>query len=141
MILLLAFGKTGMTITSENQYNNGKQMKIQIFLASSVEEFKYDRLAVGDFINHLNKLYHKDADNPKIQNIEYKQNWHEDYLKWICKKSAFNFLQFERKLIILPHAIELYPKLRNVEIHRRKLKFKNISHVDRQCNGQRLFRF
>jgi ATP-dependent DNA helicase RecG len=21
---------------------------------------------------------------PETQNIEYKQNWHDDYLKWIC---------------------------------------------------------
>ena len=21
---------------------------------------------------------------PEQQNIEYKQNWHDDYLKWVC---------------------------------------------------------
>ncbi|GHT27429.1 hypothetical protein FACS189432_03950 [Bacteroidia bacterium] len=45
-------------------------MKIQIFLASSVDEFKYDRLTVGDFINRLNKLYHKDMDDPKYDSVQ-----------------------------------------------------------------------
>jgi len=40
-------------------------MKIQIFLASSIDEFKLDRLAVGDFINRLNKIYYKDPADAK----------------------------------------------------------------------------
>ena len=33
-------------------------MKVQIFLASSINEFAQDRLKIGDFINRLNKIYH-----------------------------------------------------------------------------------
>jgi len=39
-------------------------MKIQIFLASSITEFKIDRLNIVQFVNKLNKIYHKEKSEP-----------------------------------------------------------------------------
>ena len=37
------------------------------------------RTKSGTFARHT-----KQREMPEQQNIEYKQSWHDDYLKWVC---------------------------------------------------------
>lgn len=78
-------------------------MEIQIFLASSINEFSQDRLKVGDFVNRLNKIYHKKdlffalekcEDVNEAIHLGGKQSQYDD----VIRISDFMFLLFGKSV-------------------------------------------
>lgn len=66
-------------------------VELRIFLASSINEFRIDRLAIGDFILRLNQIYNRAKDSDKnIRFVLEKCEYYDEYIAIDGKQSEYD---------------------------------------------------
>jgi predicted HTH transcriptional regulator len=85
-----AFGTGGMFVQSIKliESHRGSKKEVSIYRQENTptsNKLAKMNLAIRDISTNFSEIHQiKNRKMPEQQNIEYKQSWHDEYLKWVC---------------------------------------------------------